>query len=55
MLNEPDSTNTTAPETDAQDAQRKTAEKLNRIADKAAGRPGITQQRYDRDHGIFTK
>ena len=29
--------------------------KLDRIADEAAERAGKTEQRYDKDHDIFTK
>ena len=57
MLNETDSSDTTRPEDDLPAVQKKntTDEKLNRIASKAAKRAGMREQRYDREHGIFTK
>jgi hypothetical protein len=55
MLNETDSTNTTKPQGDVPDAEKATVEKVNGIANKAAARARMRQQRYDEEHGIFTK
>lgn len=37
------------------DTQKVVQEKLDRIAERAATRAGNRQQRYDGEHGIFTK
>lgn len=37
------------------DAEKATQEKLNRIADKAAKQGEKREQRFDEEHGIFTK
>lgn len=40
---------------DSSDNQKTVEEKLDRIAEKAARRAGNREQRYDGEHGIFTK
>ena len=55
MLNESESADPQQVEGDASDAQQTVLENLNRIANKAAKRAGSRQQRYDAEHGIFTK
>jgi hypothetical protein len=55
MLNEPDNSDSPKLEDDSTDAQKALQEKLSRIANKAAKRAGNRQQRYDGEHGIFTK
>ena len=42
-------------ENEPTDAHEVLREKLRRIANKAAKRAAERQQRYDGDHGIFTK
>jgi hypothetical protein len=37
------------------DTRKAVQEKLDRIAEKAATRAGNRQQRYEGEHGIFTK
>jgi hypothetical protein len=54
----PDETDRPAlPETrdDSSDSQKAVQEKLERVAEKAAKRAGKREQRYDGEHGIFTK
>jgi hypothetical protein len=55
MLNDTDSPDTPALEDESTDAQKAVQEKLDRIANKAAKRGVLRQQRFDADHGIFTK
>jgi hypothetical protein len=40
---------------DSSDTQKAAQEELDRIAEKAATRAGSREQRYDGEHGIFTK
>jgi hypothetical protein len=54
----PDETDRSAipePRDDSSDSQKAVQEKLEHIAEKAAKRAGKRQQRYDGEHGIFTK
>jgi hypothetical protein len=54
MLNETDRS-TPEPHNDSTEAQKKAHERLNRIANKAAKQAEEEEQRYDEEHGIFTK
>ena len=48
--------NTTTPNRDSTTPAETPDEKqLDRVADEAAEKAGNTEQRYDRDHNIFTK
>lgn len=40
---------------DSPESQKALQEKLDSIAEKAARRGGNRQQRFDEEHGIFTK
>jgi hypothetical protein len=56
MLNETDrALGTPTIQEDSTDAEKALQEKLSRIADRSARRVVNRQQRYDGDHGIFTK
>ena len=55
MLNEPETSDSPKLQDDSTDAQKVLQEKLSRIANKAARRAGNREQRYDGEHGIFTK
>jgi hypothetical protein len=54
MLNE-DRSNTPELHNNSTEAQKTVHERLNRIANKAAEQAEDTEQRYDEEHGIFTK
>ena len=48
--------NTNKPKQDIPTPAETTEEKkIDRVADEAAEKAGKTEQRYDRDHNIFTK
>ncbi len=55
MPNETESIDQMKPQGEVSVVQKSTDEKLNAIANKAATRAGMRQQRYDEEHGIFTK
>jgi hypothetical protein len=55
MPNEADNSNTPKTQDDNTEFQQSVQEKLSRIAKRAAKRAGTTEQRYDEEHGIFTK
>jgi hypothetical protein len=55
MLNSPDNPDTPALEEESTDAQKAVQATLNRIANNAAKRGILRQQRYDAEHGIFTR
>lgn len=55
MSNEIDNPELPKLEDNSTDAQRAVQEKLQHIAKKAASRAGNRLQRYDEEHGIFTK
>jgi hypothetical protein len=55
MPNKTDSPDTQKLQEDSADAQKAVQEKLDRIADKAAKRGEKREQRYDEEHGIFTR
>jgi hypothetical protein len=55
MPNKTDSPDTPKLQEDSADAQKAVQEKLDRIADKAAKRGEKREQRYDEEHGIFTR
>jgi hypothetical protein len=56
MLNETDgAADATKFQEDSTDAQKALQEKLNRIANNSARRVVNRQQRYDGEHGLFTK
>jgi hypothetical protein len=40
---------------DAQTSEKSADKRLDSVADEAAGRALKTEQRYDKDHDIFTK
>jgi hypothetical protein len=53
----PNETDRSTPElhNDSTEAQKKVHERLKRIANKAADKAEEEEQRYDEEHGIFTK
>lgn len=55
MSNETDRSDKPNPQDNSADARKAVQEKLDRIADKAAKRGEKREQRYDGEHGIFTK
>jgi hypothetical protein len=56
MLNETDTTaGTPQPQDESSDTQKTLQERLNQIANKAAKRVANRVQRYDEEHGLFTK
>ena len=55
MSNKTDSSDKPNLEDNSNDAKKAVQEKLDRIADKAAKRGEKRQQRFDEEHGIFTK
>jgi hypothetical protein len=55
MPEETDRTATPELRDDSSDNQKTVQEKLDHIAEKAARRAGNREQRYDGEHGIFTK
>ena len=54
MLNETDRS-TPEPHNDSTEAQKRAHERLNRLANKVAKQGEEEEQRYDEEHGIFTK
>jgi hypothetical protein len=54
MLNETDRS-TPELQNDSVEAQKRAHERLNRLANKAAKQGEEEEQRYDEEHGIFTK
>jgi hypothetical protein len=50
-----DRSDTSKLQPNSTDAQKAVQEKLDRIADKAAKRGEKREQRYDEEHGIFTR
>jgi hypothetical protein len=54
MPNETDRS-TTPEQNGSTDAQKAVHERLNRMANKAAEQAEAREQRYDQEHGIFTK
>jgi hypothetical protein len=55
MLNETDSSDTPKLQNDSTDVQKPVQEKLSSIANNAAKQARKRQQRYDGEHGIFTR
>lgn len=55
MSNETDSSGKPNLQDNSEDAKKAAQEKVDRIADKAANCGEKRQQRYDQEHGIFTK
>lgn len=54
MTTQADNTNTPKQDS-ARPAETPDEKRLDRAADEAAEKAGKTEQRYDRDHNIFTK
>jgi hypothetical protein len=55
MPNETDRSTTPELQSGSTDAQKAVHERLNRMANKAAEQAEAREQRYDEEHGIFTK
>lgn len=55
MSNETDTLDKPNLQDNSDDGMKVSQEKLDRIAGKAAKRGEKRQQRYDQEHGIFTK
>lgn len=51
----PETQNATTPETPTEFEKLQEREKMERVANEAAEQAGKTENRYDQDHGIFTK